>query len=138
MRLTLLRSLRKGVTADDGFVLPFALLLLAVTVTVTATTLYVVHSLQSRVADNESVFRAYQLAHAGVESTIAEALNGNRAVNRSGTLSDGSYTVVVRTDPSANQWMIDAQGTTLNGAKAQLNVVIDVYRREVDSWSGLP
>lgn len=128
---------------DQGFALPFALMLLGVAAVLAAAALYTADRAATRVMREEDGVRAYELAHSGIEWGIANAMAGKAGVFQFVYRGVGSLAVTVTSLSGAagsppGTVTLQAVGSTVYGGHAQIAATFDVARDELTGWTESP
>ena len=128
---------------EQGFALPFALMLLGVAAVLAAAALYTAERAATRVSREEDGVRAYELAHSGIEWGISNALTGKVGVYRFVYRDVGSLAVTVvaltgATGAPPSTVGLQAVGSTVYGGKAEIGATFDVTHDELTSWTESP
>ncbi len=134
---------RSDEAGDQGFALPFALMLLGVAAVLAAAATYTADRAATRVTREEDGVRAYELAHSGIEWGISNALAGKVGVFRYVYRDVGSLAVTVAalsgpTGSPSGTVALQAVGSTVYGGKAQIGATLDVTHDELTSWTESP
>ncbi len=134
-----LRSLRMPLATDNGYALPFALLVLVITGLLLSTGFLVAEALQARVQMRIEVLHARDLVHAGVNTELSLLLKGKNESTLHYQNNEGFCDVESnKTSVSSRFYTITASATTFQGAKSTATVIFDPLMQRVSFWNESP
>lgn len=128
---------------EQGFALPFALMLLGVAAVLAAAALYTADRAADRVMREEDGVRAHELARSAIEWGISNALAGKVGVFRivyrdAGTMAVTVAPVAAALGSPPTTVTLRAVGSTVYGGEAQIGATFDVTRDELTGWTESP